>query len=88
MKWSIERLEAEKTQDKELLGKIVLVVEGHKSPYEVTLHSKNGRDWSYSLNFAGASGPEEQIDELEEQIEEDDDMFDSLTAAIKAHIAK
>ena len=67
------------------LGHVHFRVDGHKQPYELTLHSE-GRmdDWNYSLNYLHASGIEKEIEAVERAIEEDDDFFDMLAeAAVK-----
>jgi hypothetical protein len=69
------------------LGHVQFTVEGHKKPYELTLQSKRGKEWSYSLNFSGESGGEEEIFLVEEKLEEDDDFFDLLLEAAKSKIA-
>lgn len=63
------------------LGFVHFAVEGHKSDYELTLKSKNCEDWMYSLNFLSGPGKEIQINKVEEQIEENDDLFDTLIDA-------
>lgn len=63
------------------VGKVEFRVEGHKQPYEITLHSKNKKEWMYSLNFLNESGSEEEIEALEELLEEDDEVYDLLVNA-------
>ncbi|MBW7474938.1 hypothetical protein K0T92_09290 [Paenibacillus oenotherae] len=67
-------------------GFVHFEVEGHKVPYELTLLSKKKRDddWMYSINFLTGHGSEEQINEVEAQLEENDELFDSLIDAAKA----
>lgn len=62
-------------------GSVLFEAEGHKCAYEVTLLSKNGSSWDYSLSFGGESGPEEEILAVERALEEDDDLFDQLIDA-------
>lgn len=88
MNIQIKHVQASYSKEKGYVGSIELEVEGHQSLYEVTLYSKDAKDWSYSLNFAKQSGLEEEISRLEELIEEDDEVFDSLVNAVEAHIAK
>ena len=73
------------TYDKEngYTGQIIFEVKSHKSPYEITLHSKRGKEWSYGLHFSGEPGLEEEIFAVEEYIEENDECFDLLVEAGK-----
>lgn len=73
-------------EDKGYAGFVHFEVEGHKVPYELTLLSKKKRDddWMYSINFLTGHGSEEHILAVEEQLEENDDLFDSLIDAAKA----
>ncbi|TDF99734.1 hypothetical protein [Paenibacillus piri] len=84
----ISVLEASMTHSKEdgYVGKVEFRVEQHKQPYEITLYSKNGKEWMYSLNFLHESGSEEEIDALEELLEEDDELYDSLINAAKSKL--
>ncbi|MBD2846768.1 hypothetical protein IDH44_16345 [Paenibacillus sp. IB182496] len=66
------------------VGHVHVQVEGHRDEYEVTLHSTRGKSWSYGLHFLHASGKEEEIFAFEEQLEEDDELFDSLVEAARA----
>jgi len=81
-------LEASMTHSKEdgYVGKVEFRVEDHKQPYEITLYSKNGKDWMYSLNFLNESGSEEEIDALEERIEEDDELYEYLIQTAKSKL--
>ncbi|PYI52713.1 hypothetical protein DLM86_20655 [Paenibacillus flagellatus] len=74
------------TKDDGYVGKVRFTLEGHKSAYEITLHSKKGNEWSYSLNFAAESGIEKEIEAAEERIEEDDELFDALVEAAKSKL--
>lgn len=72
-------------EDNNFVGHTVFVFEGQAAAYEITFLSKNGKDWDYSLNFAGEPGPEEEFLKVDALIEEDDDLFDDLLdAAIDA----
>ncbi|OWA34350.1 hypothetical protein B9G55_18740 [Saccharibacillus sp. O16] len=71
----------ERREDKSYMGKVEVEVEGHKEPYELTIYSKSGDAWEYSLHFLKESGPEEQILAFEEFIENDDEAFDLLVDA-------
>ncbi|MED4599839.1 hypothetical protein P9314_03845 [Paenibacillus validus] len=75
--------EASMTHSKEdgYLGRVVFGVTGQQSAYELTLQSKNARDWSYSLSFTASSGKEEDIYVVESRLEEDDELFDALVDA-------
>lgn len=67
-------------------GRTVFTLEGHRAPYEITFYSKNGKDWDYSLHFAGEPGSEEQFLQADEQIESDDELYDALLdAALDAY---
>ncbi|MEW4368482.1 hypothetical protein [Paenibacillus kandeliae] len=77
-----KQLEKLQEPDKGYLGRVELEVEGHAEPYELTLFSKRGHDWDYSLHFLNESGKEEEIEALEQVIEEDDDQFDRIIEAI------
>jgi hypothetical protein len=68
------------------LGKVEFTVERHKVPYEITLHSKNAKEWSYSLNFARESGTEEDILFVEDLLEENDELFDRLVNVAKSKL--
>lgn len=70
------------------VGFVRFAVEGHLANYELTLLSKNNYDWQYSLTFYGQSGKEEEIDLVEQQIENDDDLFDSLIEAAQEKLEK
>lgn len=86
MNWEI--IDAAMTRDPEsgFLGKVTFKLEGHRSVYEITLHSEDGEDWSYSLIFAEESGSEEEIEKAEELIESDDDLFDALVEAAQSKL--
>jgi hypothetical protein len=68
------------------VGKVEFEVQNHLQPYEITLVSKKGKEWSYSLNFLNESGSEEQIDQVEELLEEDDEQFELLINAAKSKL--
>ncbi|WP_172199896.1 hypothetical protein [Saccharibacillus qingshengii] len=71
----------ERMEDKSYKGKVEAEVEGHKEPYELTIYSKNGNLWEYSLHFLQQPGPEEEILAFEEHIENDEEAFDKLVDA-------
>jgi hypothetical protein len=62
-------------------GKVQFEWPGHQVPYEITLSSKDGKDWGYSLMFSGEPGTEEEILQVEDALEEDDELFDVLIDA-------
>jgi hypothetical protein len=82
-------VEARMTHSKEdgYIGNVVFQFEQHPKPYEITLHSKSRRDWSYSLSFAKESGSEELIEQVEDALEEDDELFDALVEAASQQLA-
>lgn len=84
----IEQAQMNFNKEDGYIGKVEFRVEGHKQPYEITLFSKRGKEWMYSLNFLHEAGDEEEIMALEEFIEEDDECFDGLIAAAKAQIVQ
>lgn len=65
------------------VGKVQFRVEGHDNEYEIALHSKRGSEWGYGLFFLSKSGKEEQLLALEEELEENDELFDQLVQAAK-----
>lgn len=66
------------------IGHVRFSVEGHKQPYELTLQSDgNEHDWNYALNFSDGSGSEEEIQQVDERLETDDELFDLLVNAAK-----
>ncbi|ANF95962.1 hypothetical protein [Paenibacillus bovis] len=83
MNITIRRAQLAKLEEPEkgFVGKVELEVEGHAEPYELTLFSKRGTDWDYSLHFLNESGKEEEIEALETVIEENDDEFDRIIDA-------
>jgi hypothetical protein len=64
------------------IGKVTFEYAEQSAPYEITLQSKKTKDWNYSLNFANESGKEEDILFVDNKLEEDDDLFDSLVEAV------
>lgn len=82
---TIERADMRRDEENNFVGYAVFTMEGQAAAYEITFLSKNGKDWDYSLNFAGESGPEEDFLKVDTLIEENDDLFDDLLdAAIDA----
>ncbi|MEK3882286.1 hypothetical protein [Paenibacillus sp. PL2-23] len=84
----IDIMDASMTYSKEdgYVGKVQFGVEGHDNQYEITLHSKKGKEWGYGLFFLHESGKEEQLLALEDELEDNDDLFDSLVEAAKAKL--
>jgi hypothetical protein len=81
MKLQVESADMAYAQQEGYLGHVVFTAENHPQAYEITLISKNSKDWSYSLNFARESGDELLIEALEEALEDDDELFDELVKA-------
>ena len=86
MKWDITDADMTHTEEHGYVGKVLFALEGHRSGYEVTLHSKKGKEWSYSLNFARESGIEKEIEAAEVLLEEDDDFFDAVVEAARSKL--
>lgn len=72
------------TKEDGYVGTLHLEVEGHKQAYEMALQSKKGNEWGYGLFFLSGSGNEEQLTELEDEIEDNDELFDRLIEVGKA----
>ncbi|ULL19825.1 hypothetical protein DVH26_16425 [Paenibacillus sp. H1-7] len=70
------------------IGKVAFEFKDHKLPYEITLHSKNGKEWSYGLFFLNESGSEDEILEVEDVLEESDEWYDFLVNAAKNTLQK
>lgn len=80
----INIMEAAMTYTKEdgYVGKVYFGVEGHDNEYEITLHRKRGnKTWGYGLFFLNKSGDEDQLLALEDELEEDDELFDTIVEA-------
>ncbi|WP_207892431.1 hypothetical protein [Paenibacillus pinisoli] len=75
------------TKEDGYVGKVQFSVEGHAHEYEITLHSKRGTDWGYGLFFLNESGKEEQLEQVEDELEENDELFDQLVQAAKDKLA-
>jgi hypothetical protein len=88
MEVQIVSADMEYSKEDGYLGHVAFEVANHKFAYEITLHSKRGYDWDYSLNFLNESGREEDILVVEEALEEDDELFDKLVEAAKSNLAK
>lgn len=87
MKFTIMQANMSKTEDG-YVGSVHFTAEGHKFPYEMTLHSKKGKDWAYALFFLNESGSEEQIDEVDEYLDTHDEAFDALVEAAMRTLAE
>ncbi|GIP14683.1 hypothetical protein J40TS1_03250 [Paenibacillus montaniterrae] len=70
------------------VGSVHFEVEGHQQAYEMALQSKKGADWGYGLFFLAGSGNEEQLLQVEDEIEENDELFESLIEAGMAALDK
>ncbi|MFC4598015.1 hypothetical protein [Cohnella hongkongensis] len=77
---------AKMTRDEEngYVGLVRFAVENHKTGYEVTIQSDNGKNnWSYALNFSDGPGSEEEIQAVDERLEEDDAFFEQFVVAAR-----
>ncbi|GAB6989317.1 hypothetical protein [Paenibacillus pini] len=81
MEVQIIRADMHKDEEKHYVGHTIFKLADHKSEYEITFFSKRGKDWDYSLNFAGEPGNEEEFLKTDTLVEEDDDLFDTLLDA-------
>lgn len=83
-------IDASMTYSKEdgYVGKVQFRIEGHDNEYEIALHSKRGSEWGYGLFFLSKSGKEEQLLALEDELEENDELFDQLVQAAKDKLEK
>ncbi|GAA3410293.1 hypothetical protein ACFFNY_22085 [Paenibacillus hodogayensis] len=86
MDWDIFDAEMTYSPEEGYAGKVSFALHGQRSGYEITLLSKKGLEWSYSLNFARESGSEEEIEATEQRLEEDDELFDALIEAAKSKL--
>lgn len=75
------------TKEDGYVGKVQFSVEGHTHEYEITLHSKRGTEWGYGLFFLNESGKEEQLEQVEDELEENDELFEQLVQAAKDKLA-
>jgi len=69
------------------VGKVQIEVKSHKELYEITLHSKRGKEWGYALNFLNRPGPDEEIDQLDEYLDENDEAFEQIVLAARSAIS-
>lgn len=69
------------------VGQVRFSVKGHKQPYEMTLQSDKGSEWSYSLLFLNDSGDEDEIVAVEDEIDRNDELFERLVAAAQDAMA-
>lgn len=81
MEFTILSAEMSHSEEEGYTGKVAFAVAGHKEPYEMTLHSKKGKDWSYGLLFLKQPGDEEEIVAVEDWLEEDDEAYEQLVEA-------
>lgn len=70
-------------EDGSFLGQAVFKMEGQKSAFEISLFSKKGKEWDYSLHYAEGERIEEELLAIDELLEEDDDLFDMLLDAAR-----
>ena len=70
------------------VGHVTFKYDGHTMPYELHLIKERGKDWGYSLVFAGESGLEDEILAVETRLETDDDFFDFLVDAAEDALEK
>jgi hypothetical protein len=78
---TIVHAEMRREEDGSYIGKTIFEVSSHKAAYEITFYSEKGTDWDYSLHYANEPGIEEQFLTVDERIEEDDELFDTLLDA-------
>lgn len=78
---NIVQAEMQRQEEGSYIGKTVFEVSSHKAGYEITFFSKQGRDWDYSLHYAGEPGSEAQFLAVDARIEADDEWFDALLDA-------
>lgn len=83
---NLKVIEASMTHNEEegFIGRVLFQLGGQPTDYEITFYSQKGKDWGYSLSFGKESGKEEDIVAIEEMLEQDDDLFDSLLHAAKS----
>ncbi len=86
MQLTIKQASMTYTKEEGYIGQVAFEVAGHKESYAIVLQSKRGREWGYALSFLEASGPDEQIDALDQFLDEDDEAFDQLIDAAKAEL--
>ncbi|MFC4775238.1 hypothetical protein ACFO9Q_00385 [Paenibacillus sp. GCM10023252] len=82
---------AEMTYTKEdgYVGKVQFEAEGDPNQYEIALQRKRGnKEYAYGLFFRSESGKEEYLLAMEDRIEEDDDLYESLIAAAEGALKK
>ena len=65
------------------VGNVEFQVEHHKAPYEITLYSRDNKEWMYGLHFLHESGNEQEIFLVEDFLDENDESFDRLVQAAK-----
>ncbi|MCC3373125.1 hypothetical protein [Cohnella sp. REN36] len=82
-------LHAEMRRDEEegYVGRVQFEAEGHRVPYEIVLQSKKGKEWSYSLLFASESGDDDEIEAVDDELDENDALFDQLVQAARAALS-
>ena len=86
MKMTITESKVNYTEQDGYLGHVTFEIDGHPQPYEATLHSTKGRNWSYGLRFAGEPGDEKLIIAVDDWLEEDDEAFERLIDAVRSKL--
>jgi hypothetical protein len=88
MKLTITHASMTYSREEGYVGKLHFEADGHLHPYEITLHRKRGKDWSYGLFFVNEPGREEDIFAVEDYLEEDDEAFEGLIDAAMQTLEK
>lgn len=81
MKLHIIEASMNKEADGSYLGNTIFQVDDIEIKYEITLFSKRGNDWDYSLHYADEPGKEELFLAVDAYIEQSDEAFDELLDA-------
>lgn len=76
----------EYSKEEGYVGQVEFEVEQDNNTYEITLQSKRGKDWGYSLHFTTKSGSEEELFAVEELIEDNDEIYDLLIDTAKSKL--
>ena len=70
------------TKEDGYVGMVVFSVEGHSHRYEMALQkSQSAKTWAYGLFFHNGSGKEDEILAVEDELEENDELYDRLVEA-------
>ncbi|GGG79787.1 hypothetical protein [Paenibacillus radicis (ex Gao et al. 2016)] len=86
----VKILEAKMTYTKAdgYVGQVQFEIDGSSNQYEMTLHSRKATEWGYGLFFLNESGDEDQLLALEDELEEDDELFDFLVQAAQEKLVR